>query len=118
MNKRPISVTIVAALYLMVGAVGFAVHGREALVRHAFQYDDAFIELTELIAIVCGVFLLQGRNWARWLALAWIAFHLAFSFFDSPQKAAIHGLFMVLIAYFLFRPDARSYFQRREEMGA
>jgi hypothetical protein len=66
--------------------------------------------------IACGVFLLQGRNWARWLALAWIAFHLAFSFFDSLQKAAIHGLFMVLIAYFLFRPDARTYFQRREEM--
>ena len=44
------------------------------------QYDDALVELTELIAIVCGVFLLQGRNWARWLALAWIASHAAFMY--------------------------------------
>lgn len=76
MNKRPISVTILGSVYLTVGAVGFAVHFNGILARHAFQYDDALIELTELIAMVCGVFMLQGRNWARWLALAWIAFHL------------------------------------------
>jgi hypothetical protein len=123
MNKRPISVTLVAALYLMVGAIGFAMHGRAALARHAFQYDDALIELTELIAIVCGVFLLRGRNWARWLALAWIAFHLIFSFLDSPQlfgslqKGTVHGLFLVVIVYFLFRADARTYFQHPDEIN-
>lgn len=117
MNKRPISVTIVAALYLMVGTVGFAVHGRDAVARHAFQYDDALIELTELIAIVCGAFLLQGRNWARWLALAWIGFHAAFSFFDSLQRGAVHSLFLVVIAYFLFRPDTGIYFQHSDEAG-
>ena len=116
MNKRPISIMILASVYLMVGTVGFAVHFSEILARHTFQYDDALIELTELIAIVCGVFMLQGRNWARWLALSWIVFHVAFSFFDSLQKAAVHGLFLVLIAYFLFRPDARTYFQHPEEM--
>ena len=117
MNKRPISVTVVAALYLMVGTVGFAVHGRDAFARDAFQYEDALIELTELIAIVCGVFLLQGRNWARWLTLVWIAFHAAFSFFDSLQKGAVHTLFLVAIAYFLFRPDARIDFQHSDEVG-
>jgi hypothetical protein len=117
MSKRPISITILASVYLMTGTVGFAVHFNEILARHAFQYDDALIELTELTAIVCGVFMLQGRNWARWLALAWIAFHAAFSLFDSLQKGAVHGLFLVLIAYFLFRPDARTYFQHPEEMG-
>ena len=117
MNKRPISITILAAVYLLVGTVGFVFHFREILARHAFQYDDALIELTELIAIVCGVFLLQGRNWARWLALTWISFHLAFSFFDSLQKGAIHSLFLVVIAYFLFRPDARTYFQHSSQVG-
>jgi hypothetical protein len=86
------------------------------LARHAFQYDDALIELTELIAIVCGVFMLQGRNWGRWLALVWIAFHVAFSLFDSLPKAVVHGLLLVLIAYFLFRPNARAHFQHPEEM--
>ena len=31
MNKRPVSVTIVAALYLLVGTVGFAVHGEACI---------------------------------------------------------------------------------------
>ncbi len=124
MKKRPISITILASVYLVVGTVGFAVHLREILARQAFQYDVALIELTELIAMVCGVFLLQGRSWGRWLALAWIGGHVAISFFSSPhffsalQKVAIHGLFLALIAYFLFRPNARSYFQHREVVGS
>jgi hypothetical protein len=124
MKKRPISITILASGYLVVGTVGFAVHFRAILARQAFQYADALTELTELIAIVCGVFMLQGRNWARWLALAWIAVHVAISFFSSPhffsamQKVAIHGLFLALIAYFLFRPNARSYFQHQEVVGS
>jgi len=51
MKKRPISITAIASAYLMTGTVGFAVHFREILARQAFQYDDALIELTELIAI-------------------------------------------------------------------
>jgi hypothetical protein len=118
MNKRPISITILAALYLLVGTVGFVFHFREILARHAFQYEDALIELTELIAIVCGAFILRGRNWARWLAIAWIGFHVAFSFFDSLQKVAVHSLMLILIAYLLFRPDAKSYFQHPKEAGS
>jgi len=82
------------------------------------------LSLDELSRIVCGVFMLQGRNWARYLALAWIGGHVAISFFSSPhffsalQKVAIHGLFLALIAYFLFRPNARSYFQHREVVGS
>jgi len=116
MNKRPIAITILASLYLTVGIAGFAVHLREPLARHAFQFDDALIELTELIAIACGVFMLQGRNWARWLALAWIAFHVVVSLFDSLQKAALHLLFFGLIVYCLFRPGSRAFFQQAKEI--
>ena len=71
-RKRPLTVTIVAAVYLLVGAAGFIFHFRELmpLQRHA-----TLIEFTELLALVAGVFMFQGQNWARWLALAWIAFH-------------------------------------------
>jgi hypothetical protein len=101
----------------MTGTVGLADHFSGILARHAFRYDDALIELTELIAIRCGVFMLQGRNWARGLALAWIGFHAAFRMFDSLQKAAVHVLFLVLIAYCLSRADAKTYFAQPEEMG-
>lgn len=115
MKRRPLSITVLASVYLVVGIVGFAVHLNEIVARQAFHYDDALIEVTELVAIVCGVFMLRGRNWARWLALAWMAFHVAISFFDSLQKVAVHGLFLVLIAYLLFRPDARDDFEHPEE---
>lgn len=116
MKKRPISVTIIAALYLLVGTAGFVGHLIPILKSRALHSDDAMVEITELTAIVCGLFLLRGHNWARWLAVAWMAFHVALSY-GSLQKIVVHSLFLVVIAYFLFRPDARTYFQHREEAG-
>ena len=106
-NKRPISVTILACVYLLVGTAGFIFHFKESL---ASPRDGFWIELTELIAFVCGVFLLRGANWARWLALAWMVFHVSISF---PQllKVAVHFVICALIAWILFRPEARRYFR-------
>lgn len=107
-NKRPISVTILAYVYLTVGAIGFAYHFRELL---SLQQDIIWAELTEFLAIVCGAFMLRGHNWARWLALAWIVFHVVLSAFHSPREFAIHGLFCAVIAWILFRPQAARYFR-------
>jgi hypothetical protein len=106
-NKRPISVTILACVYLAVGVGGFAVHFRELLARHP---DAVGIEVTELTAIVCGVFLLRGQNWARWLALAWIAFHVVLSAFHTIPELVIHAVFCAVFAWVLFRPEAARYF--------
>jgi hypothetical protein len=72
--------------------------------------DGIWIELTECVAIVCGVFLLRARNWARWLAIAWMAFHVAISF-GVLRQLALHGLFFILLVWFLFRPEASRFFQ-------
>jgi hypothetical protein len=93
---------------LAVGAIGFVYHFREVLLLHK---DSVGIEITELLAVVCGAFLLRGHNWARWLALAWIAFHVILSVFDSSHGLVIHGLFCVVIAWILFRPEATQYFR-------
>jgi len=116
-TKRPIAVTIIAVLYLLVGTAGFVAHLIPILKSRALHSDDALVEFTEIIAIVCGVFLLRGHNWARWLTMAWMAFHVAMSF-DSLQKLVVHVLFLVVIAYFLFRPGAKTYFQHRGETDA
>ena len=60
-----------------------------------------------LAAIVAGVFLLRGRNWARWLAAAWMAAHVAISAFHSRQELIAHSILLVLIVYLQFRRDAR-----------
>lgn len=111
-NKRPLSVTILSCVYIVVGAGGFAAHFSELWSRGAFQYDALWVELVEVFAILCGAFLLLGHNWARWLALAWIAFHVILSAFHALREFAIHALFCVVIAWILFRPVAARSFRR------
>ncbi len=111
MNKRPLSVTIIGCLYIVIGAIGFAYHFTEFKAQHPFQDDFVWIELLRLIAIVCGVYMLRGHNWARWLALAWIAYHVVLSAFHTLSELAIHSLFCAILAYFLLRPTAARYFR-------
>ena len=107
-DRPPVSVIVVACLYLAVGTIGFAYHFTQLL---AFQPDAVWVEATEFLAIICGACMLRGYNWARWLAVAWIAFHVILSAFHSFHEFAIHGLFCVVITWFLFRPGAARYFR-------
>jgi hypothetical protein len=106
--KRPLSVTILSCVYLAVGVIGFAAHFRELLAGHQ---DAVAMEVTELVAIVCGAFLLRGHNWARWLAVVWIAFHVVLSAFHAIPELAVHAVFCVVIVWLLFRPEAARYFR-------
>jgi hypothetical protein len=112
--KRPLSVTIIAILYLAVGIAGFVGHGYEAVRAKPFPADAIAIEITEFAAIVSGAFLLRGQNWARWLAVAWIAFHVAISMFHPLRELAIHAILLILITWILFRPGATRYFRNAE----
>ncbi len=107
-NPRPISITILACVYLAVGILGFGYHFRELL---ALQHDSLWIELTEALAIVCGVFMLRGQNWARWLALAWMLFHVIVSAFNSMHQFLMHSLICAVIAWVLLHPTAARYFR-------
>jgi len=105
MRKRPLAVTALAGLYIVVGIVGFVGHFTE---RH--EPDWIWIAVTEIAAVVCGAFMLRRHNWARWLAVAWIAFHVAISVGHPIGELAVHIFFLVAIAYLLFRRDAAAYF--------
>jgi hypothetical protein len=105
---RPLSVTILACVYLAVGALGFAYHFRDLF---PLQRDIVWAELTELLAIVAGAFMLRGHNWARWLALAWIVFHVILSVVDRLHGLLVHSLLCAVIAWILFRPQAQRYFR-------
>ena len=107
LGKRPLSILVLSCLYIAIGAIGFAYHFPRPLM--AFHYVDVWIEGTELLAFVAGVFMLRGHNWARWLALAWIAFHVAISF-PVVRQIAIHSLILAVIAWLLFRSRATEYF--------
>lgn len=107
---RPLSVTILAGVYLLAGAISVVYHFMQFR-ADAFRYDEVLVELVAILALVAGAFMLRGRNWARWLALAWIAFHVILSAFHSLSEFAIHCLFCAVIAWVLFRPNAARYFR-------
>lgn len=106
--KPPIPVMIVAAVYVLVGVMGFVYHFPELTAGHR---DAIAIELTELLAVVSAVGLLLRQNWARWLALAWIVFHVGISLFHPLRELVIHSALCVLIVWLLFRPATARWFK-------
>ena len=53
----------------------------------------------------------MGHNWARWLLVAWLAFHVVVSGFHSLSEMAAHAVLLIVVAYFLFTPPDSKYFQ-------
>ena len=103
--KPPISVLVIGCLYIAVGATGFVGHFRDL-----HQPETKWILLTEFLALLAGVFILLRHNWARWLAVAWMAFHVVISY-PVARQLIVHSLFLALIAWILFRPPARTWFR-------
>lgn len=112
MNKRPFAVTVVGILIMIAAAFGLARGFSHAKTIWPPEQDLIWVVVVDVIGIACGVFLLRGKNWARWLTLLWLASHVVFSFFNSPQEVLVHGILLVLIAYLLaLRSDVRAYFR-------
>ncbi|HVW77563.1 MAG TPA: hypothetical protein VHB45_08110 [Alloacidobacterium sp.] len=112
-SRPPVAVWVIAGLYIAVGCAGFVYH------FHQFRDPDGiWIAITELLAILAGSFLLVGRNWARWLALAWMAFHVVLSGFHAMREFAVHSVIFALIAWLLFSRPVSRYFRRGSEPAA
>jgi len=107
-TQRPLSVTAIAWLFIAIGTVTFVYHSPGLLRPHA---EDFLIESTELLALIAGLFMLRRQNWARWLALAWMTFHVVLSAFPPFQGLVIHVLIFAGIAHLLLRSDAAQYFR-------
>ncbi len=105
--KRPVVVTILGVLFIAAGLVGLAYHLSERPVDRWI----VLVSFIRILAIVGGVFLLMGHNWARWLLVAWLAFHVAVSAFHSVSEMAAHAVLLMAVAYFVFTPPGSKYFQ-------
>jgi hypothetical protein len=114
MRKRPLSITAVGLLFLLTGAVMFGFHLWRGWSRGEMHSDVLLVLSVSLLALVAGVFLLLGSGWARWLALAWLAFHVVISALHSWQQTVTHALLFALIAWLLLRPEASQWFAARE----
>ena len=75
------------------------------------------VHLSRILQIVAGVFMLRGHNWARWLLVVWIAFHIVISALHSTFQLVLHVFIFTIILYFVFRRDSSAYFGVRSEAG-
>ena len=104
--KRPWEVTFLGGLFILVGIAGLSYH----LSHGTLDSWMLLIALNEIVAIACGAFLILGRSWARWVLLAWLAFHVVISALNSVSEAIAHGVLLTAIAYFLLKSPASRYF--------
>ena len=109
---------IIAWVFIVVGGGALLYHVREVRFSPAVNYDAVWVCLLRLLALLGGVFLLRGRNWARWLLALWMAFHVGLSVLHSTRELMMHLLLFGLIGYFLFRPVANAYFRRPSAVTA
>ena len=111
MKKRPLSITIISWLFLTAGVIGLAYHATEFKVQRPFENDVIWVCLIRLLAVLCGALMLRGSNWARWLLVVWMGYHIVLSALHSPMQLFVHGLLFAVILYFLFCPQASAYFR-------
>ena len=109
-QERPLSVTVLAWLFIAVGIIAFV---RNFPATLHVEKDSFLIEFTELVGLTAGIFMLRRQNWARWLALVWTAFHVAVAAFMHFQGLLFHIVIFAGIACLLLRSDANEYFRGR-----
>jgi hypothetical protein len=121
MNKRPISITLIGWFFIALGSLVILANVAE-LVRIQGTEDRGEIDAhemhdlvwvlgTQLWAIMAGVFLLRGANWARWLTVAWLAFHVFLGAHHDFHSTAVHGALLAVGVYLLFRAPANEFFR-------
>ena len=115
-RPRMWSVIVVGVIFLALGVLDIT-RGLAPLFASAPRWhmalDDAEVLAIGIAAIVGGVYVLRGRNWARWLLAVWMVFHVAISI-GQPKQFVAHLVIFGCIAFLLFRPGASVFFTRTE----
>ena len=106
--KRPYEVTVAGWMFVVIGILNTAWH----LWKGAPDLWMIPILLLTVSAIVAGFFLLRGARWARWLALAWVAFHVGVSALDSVAASLPHLVLLLVVGYVLLGPPTSQYYQQ------
>lgn len=116
MNKRPLAVTIISLLFVIVGlgslvkSVWLLISGNHGVSREKELIDAVVVFLSGIMALASGLFMWRGANWARWLCIIWLALHVVISLMHSTSQLIAHTVFLIVIGFFLFRPGVSEYF--------
>ena len=114
--RRPLPITIVGWLFVLVGGGGIVTQLVQLVNGGALDdrglRDVAIVLTLRLIALAGGVFVLRGADWARWLLIVWMAYHIWISLQHSWLEAAMHAAIFGLLLYLLFRRNSSAFFRQ------
>jgi hypothetical protein len=116
MKTCPPTITLLSFLFVAIGVISTAAHIWQFNISKPTFLEEAGIYVIGALAVVAGIYMLRGRNWARWLALGWICFHVFVAAFNQSIGLAIiglliHAVFVALLAWFLFRRESQEWFK-------
>jgi hypothetical protein len=116
MNKRPGSITIISWIFIVFGSIallsGLLPNVNITAAQRIAEFKGHwYVHVSRMVMVLCGVFILYGFNWARWLLVVWLAFHVIIGVLHSSFQLLVHSLFFAVVVYFLFRPAASAYFR-------
>ena len=106
MKRRPLSITIISWIFIAFGSIALL----SGVLPLADLKSHWYIHLSRILQIVAGVFMLYGRNWARWLLVVWIAFHIVVGALNGVVTLLMHIVIFSVVLFFVFRRDANTYF--------
>jgi hypothetical protein len=125
MEKRPLSLTIIAWLLIVLtvlGLIGVAMMGRNPAQVQALEkahvsllFEQVWGVVGGIVNLICAYGILKGLPWSRVLYVAWGVIGLVVGFYTAPIKAAIVValVILVVIAAFLWTNSANDWFQAR-----
>jgi len=125
MNKRPISISIIAWYMIVSCAISLVttlVSYNNSQVQEIMARSPVPVSVQMAIGVgvaainlICGVFMLKGANWSRLTFVTISVISFAYSFYASPIKLILIPalLILALIIFFLFRPEANAFFTGR-----
>jgi len=125
MEKRPLSLTIIAWLLIVLAVLGligvFTMRTNPEMVKmleqmHTsimFQQVWGLIGCIVTLIVAYGIF--KAQPWSRVLYVAWGILGLIVGFYTSPMKSflVVSLIILVVVSVFLFSARANEYFSAR-----
>jgi hypothetical protein len=126
MNERPLSVTVISwyfivsagtSLFFLLAGLNNPATKAMITINQKLSSNSMISQLCVwfvglVISVLCGIMMLNRKNWARRLYVIWGPIGIVLGFVTSPYIHVIYGIiFFVICTILLFRPKANEYFQ-------
>jgi hypothetical protein len=125
MEKRPISLTIIAWLLIVLSLLAligvFTMQSNPAMTKMVEQmhvsllFEQAWIVIGVIIDLIVAYGIFKAQPWSRVLYVVWGIIGLVVGFYISPQKAVLvlSLIILVIFSIFLFSAKANDWFAAR-----